>query len=190
MQKPAGYDNATVGNNDFTPINLGGHKLVIIGTKEVQDKGYVTIQYDTAKDDAQPSYYQTAYKSDTRPDKKYGGNHNVFTETRVFDGRQTNAFKNFLSAVESSNAGYKFDWNNPANLDTLKGKYVGGVFVEEEYVNNSGEIKIARKLRYWRSVEGALTAEIPKKKEIDKSNNNAGFMVIPDNVDDAGLPFN
>ena len=59
MNKPAGYEEAQV-LGEYTPINLGGQKLVIMQVEEVTASNgnqYLKILFDTAKDDVQPSYY-------------------------------------------------------------------------------------------------------------------------------------
>ena len=40
FNKPAGYDDVVVNDGEFTPIELGGHKLVIKQIEEVQKNGY------------------------------------------------------------------------------------------------------------------------------------------------------
>lgn len=78
--------------------------------------------------------------------------------------------------------------------NALKNKRIGGVFGEEEYLNDNGDVKTARKLRFWRSVDGALKADIPEKKCVAQTPNpmnaaNADFMSIEDGAFE-GLPFN
>lgn len=71
MNKPAGYEEAQV-LGEFTPIELGGHKLVIMQVEEVTASNgnqYLKVSFDTAKDDKQPSYFSNAYKQDTRDNK-------------------------------------------------------------------------------------------------------------------------
>ena len=58
MNKPAGYEEAQV-LGEYTPINLGGHKLVIMQVEEVTASNgnqYIKVAFDTAKDDVQPNY--------------------------------------------------------------------------------------------------------------------------------------
>ena len=75
MLKPAGYEEAQV-LGEYTPINLGGHKLVIMQVEEITASNgnqYIKVSFDTAKDDVQPNYYSNAYKNDTRDNKKQSG---------------------------------------------------------------------------------------------------------------------
>lgn len=193
MQKPNNYDNVKAPGG-FTPIELGGHKLVIKQIEELTNrfgKPMIKISFDTATDDKQPSYYAEQYKSDTREQKKWSGVSwlNVLDQ----DGNTAKSFKGFCTSIEESNPGFNMVWGD-GFANALKNKQIGGVFGEEEYLNDSGDVKTARKLRFWRSVEGALKADIPEKKCVEQTPNpinaaNADFMLIEDGEFE-GLPFN
>ena len=189
MEKPKFYDEAQV-LGEFTPINLGGHKLVIMKVEEVTANNgnqYLKISFDTAKDDVQPSYYSNAYKSDTRDNKKWSGVTTVFPTDK--DGKTSKSFKTFCTAIEHSNSGFKMVWGDQF-CNALKGKAVGGVFGEEEYVGNDGTIKTARKLFWFRGIDKVMDAEIPAKRTVEpQPASNDGFMNIPDSIDNE-LPFN
>ena len=189
MNKPAGYDEAQV-LGEFTPINLGGHKLVIMKVEEVTANNgnqYLKISFDTAKDDVQPNYYSNSYKNNTMDNKKWSGVTTVFPTDR--DGKTSKSFKTFCTAVEHSNSGFKMVWGDQF-CNALKGKAVGGVFGEEEYVGNDGTIKTARKLFWFRGIDKVMDAEIPAKRTVEpQPASNDGFMNIPDSIDNE-LPFN
>ena len=189
MNKPAGYDEAQV-LGEFTPINLGGHKLVIMKVEEVtalNGNKYIKVSFDTAKDDVQPNYYSNSYKNDTRDNKKWSGVTTVFPTDK--DGKTSKSFKTFCTAVEHSNSGFKMVWGDQF-CNALKGKAVGGVFGEEEYVGNDGTIKTARKLFWFRGIDKVMDAEIPDKRTVEpQPASNDGFMNIPDSIDNE-LPFN
>jgi hypothetical protein len=195
MEKPKFYDEAQV-LGEFTPINLGGHKLVIMQVEEVtasNGKQYLKISFDTAKDDVQPNYYSNAYKQDNRDNKKWSGTTTVFPTD--YEGKTSKQFKTFCTSVEKSNAGFKIVWGDQF-CNALKGKAIGGVFGEEEYLNNMNEVKTARKLFWFRSIDKVVDAEVPAKRElsdndVDKAVGTAisnGFINIPDGIDE--LPFN
>ena len=189
MEKPKFYDEAQV-LGEYTPINLGGHKLVIMQVEEITASNgnqYLKISFDTSKDDVQPSYYSNAYKSDTRDNKKWSGVTTVFPTDK--DGKTSKSFKTFCTAVEHSNSGFKMVWGDQF-CNALKGKAVGGVFGEEEYVGNDGTIKTARKLFWFRGIDKVMDAEIPAKRTVEpQPASNDGFMNIPDSIDNE-LPFN
>ena len=190
MEKPKFYEEAQV-LGEYTPINLGGHKLVIMQVEEItalNGNQYLKISFDTAKDDVQPSYYSNAYKSDTRDNKKWSGVTTVFPTDK--DGKTSKSFKTFCTAVEHSNAGFKMVWGEQF-CNALKGKAVGGVFGEEEYIGNDGTVKTARKLFWFRGIDKVMDAEVPAKRTVDAPQQTSNdWMNVPDNVEDEGLPFN
>lgn len=196
MQKPNNYDNVTA-PGEFTPIELGGHKLKIMQVEELTNragKPMIKISFDTAPDDKQPNYYSTQYKNDTREQKKWSG----VSWLNVLDheGNTSKSFKGFCTSVEESNPGFSMVWGDGFS-NALKSKLIGGVFGEEEYLNDNGDVKTARKLRFWRSVEGALKTDVPEKKYLQGSGEQGrtsaagtdGFINIPD-TDLDELPFN
>lgn len=188
FNKPAGYDEVEAGG-EYTPIELGGHKLIIKSIEEV-DKGgysYLKVRFDTAPDDRQPNYYAEQYKNDTREVKKWGGVATIFPTDR--EGRTSKTFKQFCTSIERSN-NIKIQWG--AGFEgSIVNKVIGGVFGEEEYINGNGDIKTARKLFWWRSTDSIADAKIPDKRTVEKpaDNNDTGWMNIPDGIDEE-LPFN
>lgn len=192
MIKPNGFEE-TREFGEYTPLELGGHKLVIMKVEECETSNgnqYIKVSFDTAKDDIQPNYYSVQYKQDTRTEKKWSGVTTVFPTDD--EGKTSRAFKTFCTSVEKSNAGFKMVWGEKF-CEALNGKAIGGVFGEEEYVYN-GEEKTARKLFWFRSIEGVMDADIPKKRTLAKDDapaynpygSSTGFEEIPTDDD---LPF-
>ena len=75
MQKPKLYDKIEVMEFDYTPIELGGHKGIIMKAEEYTSpqsgKTSLKVSVDTAKDDKQPEYFTEQYKNDNRIDKRW-----------------------------------------------------------------------------------------------------------------------
>ena len=70
----------------------------------------------------------------------------------------------------------------------LKGKKVGFVVREEEYLKSDGSVGVSRKPFRFCTYDKAEQQEIPKKKTLSPS---AGFTAVADDFSsDAGLPFN
>lgn len=185
FDKPQGYDEVQAGG-EFTPIQLGGHKLVIKKLEEVtaaSGNKYLRVTFDTAQDDIQPNYYAEQYNNDSRENKKWGGIAPLFTTDK--DGRTSKTFKQFCTSIERSNNS-QIQWGAGFEA-SIVGKVIGGIFGEEEYLNQNGEVKTARKLFWWRSVDGVADAKIPGKRTVDKPADD-GFMHVPDNIEDE-LPF-
>lgn len=187
FNKPQGYDEVEAGGGDYTPIELGGHKLIVKAIEEV-NKGnynYLRVSFDTAPDDTQPYFYAKQWKNDTRDNKKWGGVATIFPTDQ--QGKTSKTFKQFCTSIERSNNS-QIQWGAGFEGSILN-KVIGGIFGEEEYISANGEIKTARKLFWWRSTDSIADAKIPDKRTVNQPVND-GFMIIPDNVEDEGLPFN
>lgn len=191
MQKPQGYDEVQVGG-DFTPIELGGHHLIIKGVKEQESKSgkqMIVVAFDFAKNDRQPNYFSDLFDKDIRPDKKWPNNGTNYIMAMDYQdsSKTSKSFKSFVTAFERSNNvtaiwGEKF-------CDQFKGRKIGGVFgvVEEEY---NGEIKKRHKLRWFCDDSKVDGASIPEEKLLNNSSStpSSDFMAIKE---DAGeeIPF-
>lgn len=197
MKKPTNYDETQV-SGDYIPVELGGHILIIKSVEETQSKTgreMIKIMFDFAETDKQPGHFMSQFKNDIRPDKKWPHQATHYMLTKDAEGNCSRAFKAFTTSVERSNDGFKIAWGD-AFCKCLKDKLVGGVFgmVEQEY---QGEVKKRRELRWFRSVDGVLEADIPEDKLLaDKPSTppshpvgSDGFMNIPEGIDEE-LPFN
>ena len=183
MQKPNNYD-ATPVQGEFTPVELGGHKLVIKQVNETKSKtgkDMIVVFFDFAQDDAQPGYFAEQFKNDIRPDKKWPNQATQYILVLDNEGNTSKSFKTFTTCVEHSNAGFVTVGDNFGAQ--FKEKKIGGVFgiVEEEY---NGERK-KRKLRWFVSSDKAKDAEIPTEKLLPVDNSapfeptdSDGFMNI------------
>lgn len=167
LKKPQNYDNIQV-NEDYTPIQLGGHKGIIMGveeyTSEVSGNTSLKVSVDTAKDDVQPNYFTEQYKNDSREEKKWSNSAIKYVSLKDEDNC-IKMLKSFITAVENSNPGFTYDWGK--EIDQLKGKSVGLVFALEEYQNQQGEVKTIAKLNQFRSLDKIDNVKIPKVKLIN-----------------------
>lgn len=169
IKKPSNYDNVEVAGFDFTPIELGGHKGIIMKAEEYTSpqsgKTSLRVSADTAKDDKQPEYFTEQYKNDTRIDRKWSNSAIKYVPLGE-EENQVKMLKAFITAYENSN-NCKFDWNK--DWEQLKGKKIGLVFGMEEYQNQAGELKTVNKLREFRSIDKVDNIKIPKVKKLDNS---------------------
>ena len=72
MIKPRNYEN-TKAQGDFTPVELGGHKLVIKQVSEKKSKNnkdMIVVLFDFAQDDIQPGYFSKQFADDIRPEAR------------------------------------------------------------------------------------------------------------------------
>ena len=169
IKKPSNYDNVEVMEFDFTPIELGAHKGIIMKAEEYTSpqsgKTSLRVSVDTAKDDKQPEYFAEQYKNDTRIDRKWSNSAIKYVPIGEEES-QVKMLKAFITAYENSN-NCKFDWNK--DWGQLTGKKIGLVFGMEEYENQAGEIKTINKLREFRSIDKIDNIKIPKVKKLDNS---------------------
>jgi hypothetical protein len=124
---------------DYSSIIPGGY---ICKIKKVQseEKPYGTllrIDFDVVEGEF-ANYYQKKFDSNTKADKKWPGM--TYQTARDEDMR---FFKAFIKSIEDSTLGYKWDWDE----SKLAGKFFGGVFQDEEYLNSAGEVRTFCKLQ-------------------------------------------
>lgn len=194
MLKPNNYDN-TQSLGGFTPIELGGHVLVIKKIEEVKSKksgkDMIKISLDTDRTDSQPNYYTERWKNDTRDNKRWGCVVNQLILDK--DSNTSKGFKTFIEVVKSSNQGLTDDkiFGNFPLETNLKGKLVGGVFGREEYLNSYGESKFTTKCTGFRTVQDVKEGKVeaPKDKLLaPAADYNSGFDDVTP-VDDGEMPF-
>ena len=204
MNKPNAYDETQAGG-EFTPVELGGHKLVIKQVNETKSKtgkDMIVVLFDFAEDDKQPGHFMEQFQNDIRPDKKWPNQATQYMLTEDAEGKCTRNFKTFTTCAEHSNAGFSVQWGDKF-CQCFKGKKIGGVFGEQmDYYN--GEEKKKRVLRWFVSLDKVADATIPDMSETKSykeykqgvgmpnygTPGDDGFMNIPDNIDDSELPFN
>lgn len=202
MKKPNNY-NETQAAGEFTPVELGGHKLIIKQVEEQTSrsgKTMLVVYFDFAADDKQPGYFTKQFRDDIRPDKKWPNQATSYVLLEDDQGNCSRSFKTFCSCVEHSNAGFQC-WNMDDIFDFsgIKNKHIGGVFGPQmDYYNGRESQK--RVLRWFISVDKIAEASIPEMSEtqaykayknnqgVNPASPGNGWMDIPDG--DEELPFN
>lgn len=201
MKKPNNYEN-TQAQGEFTPVEYGGHTLVI---KQVEErtsktgKPMIVVYFDFAKGDRQEGYFAEAFKNDIRPEKKWPNQATQYIPTEDNDGNCSRSFKTFLTCVEHSNTGFETQWVDDFGKQ-FKNKFVGCVFGPQmDYYE--GKEKEKRVLRWFISTDKVADAVIPAMSETQAYKNHIngyaqgstpagdGFMNIPADIDEE-LPFN
>lgn len=173
MQMPKNFNETKVAG-DFTPIELGGHHIILKKVEETTSKAgraMLKIMFDFAKNDKQPDYMMNEFKGDIRPDKKWPHAGTAYILTEDKDGNCSRKFKGFMTAFEKSNNceavwGEKF-------AGQFKEKKIGGVFgeVENEY---NGKVTMRHELRWFCEDEKVDTASIPLPQYLEKGGGNSG----------------
>ena len=124
MQKPNNYEE-TQAQGEWTPVELGGHKMVIKQVSEKQSqngKPMIVVLFDFAPDDKQPNYFMDSFQNDSRPDKKWSNQGTQYILTEDQDGKCSRSFKTFCTCVENSNTGFTCWKNDQFDFVGIKGK--------------------------------------------------------------------
>lgn len=182
--------------SDYQQLPKGGYVLKIVGAevKENSNGQYTIIRCDVAEGEFK-DFYLNDYHSQQTEDKKWRCNYLLNTpkdDGTEQDGWTKRKFKTVTEALEESNPGYHFDWDEKK----FKGKLIGGLFNEREY-EKDGNVRRATNLAQLCTVEKIRSGnyKIPADKLLNNSgsyNNTSaasdGFMNIPDGIDEE-LPF-
>lgn len=189
MNKPNNYDNVSVGG-DWTPVELGGHYLTIIGLEERKSKAgadMIVVAFDFDVNDSQPGYFRNAFASDDRTDKKWPNNGTKYImceDSRT--GEASRDFKAFITAVEKSN-NMEVSWGDKF-ADQFKGKKVGAVFgeVENEY---NGKTTMRHELRWFCEIGKVKDQKIPDTKYLKRAGQTATGNEAFMQVSEESVPF-
>ena len=150
-------------------LPVGGYELTIVGAKVEQFTNceILKIAFDIVNHEQFSGFYANRFKSAKaqNPDAKWGGVFDVFIpkdDGSELDGYTKQAFKRFITSVETSNEGYVWNWDEKS----LKGKAFGGIFGREEFITKEGDRKFAVKCRFPRSIDSIRSGDykIPEDK--------------------------
>ena len=201
MKKPNNYESTQI-QGEFTPVELGGHTLVIKQVEErtsKTNKPMVVVSFDFAQGDKQAGYFMEAFRNDIRPEKKWPNQAMQYILTEDENGDCSRSFKTFLTCVEHSNTGFTTQWVDNFG-EQFKGKFVGGVFGPQMDFYD-GKEREKRVLRWFVSTDKVAEATVPEMSETRAYKNHIngyaagstpagdGFMNIPEGIDEE-LPFN
>lgn len=159
MEKPKGYDQAESQSFEgFKNPVAGGYKLGILNaemklSKESQ-RPMMVLKLDIGDGEFKNYYRELSVKL-----KK-----DCFLRVyQIVGGESLSRFKGLITAIEHSNNGFKFNFDE----NTLNKKFVGAMLGEKQYYNQAGELKSLLEVSFLCSVERALsgTLKIPEPKK-------------------------
>lgn len=103
------------------------------------------------------------------------------------DGWTKRSFKTFYEALEASNQGYHFDWDETK----IKGLKIGGLFAGREYEANDGSVRESVGIAGWTSVDNIRTGKykLPQDKKLKNRSQTAAASDGFTPVNDSDLPF-
>jgi len=182
MNKPSNYDTTEAFTGDGSRLTPGGKICVIVnayeGTAKSSGKPMLMLEYDIAEGD-EKGYFDGLQK-------QFGGDwRGIYRQGTVdADGNCSPWFKGMITAIEESNPGYKFNFDER----TLIGKKFGGVFGDEEYIDKNNEIKVIAKLAQVRSVDSIRKGafKVPEIKRVAKPQTNEPAYT---SIDPSTIPF-
>ena len=196
IQRWHDYDTIK-GYADFEQLPKGGYIVKILGVSvEHYRDNQTTLKLSCDIIEGEyTNFYAQQYKNNSNEDKRWGCNLllNIPTDDGTEqDGWSKKTFRTAIDALEESNAGYRWNWNE----QTLKGLIVGGLFNAREYEGKDGSLKMSTNLARFCSTDKIRSGnyKLPPDKLLKKSDsaprpvNNEGFMDIPTD-DPNGLPF-
>jgi hypothetical protein len=180
--------------SEFPTLPKGGYVLKIMGVsvKTNSNGKYLQIGCDIAEGEYK-DFFTKQYTNDTRDTKKWGCNYLLSLpkdDGTEQDGWTKRSFKTFTEALEDSNNGYHFDWDE----QKFKGKLIGGLFNEREYQKTDGTIGRATNLDRVCAAEKIRKGDykLPEDKLIKRFGNNTsgmdGFVNVPEGTNEE-LPF-
>lgn len=189
IKRFSGYEEAKT-YAETQQLPRGGYVCRIIDAS-VQDNQYgqsIKISFDVDEGEHK-GYFQRIFDSKTAADKKWPG---VFLlsvpndDGTERDGWTKNKFKTFIVALEDSNPGYHFDWDETK----FKGKQIGLIFNYRQYEFNgsTGFAPNAAKSASVAAIRGGKF-KIPKDKVLpghEKDNPYGASFTVVDTED---MPF-
>ena len=160
-----------------------GPKLVQI--KDVIDhpeNEYLEIRVDIVRDAKYANWF-------AKQAEAFGNWPNTAIYRASYKETATRFFKAFITAIQKSNQGYVWNWDE----QTLKGKLFVANFGEEEYYTDSGELKVAFKIRECRSIEAYQNGDVKvlelKKAKAKQPQVANPFAQVTNNFNNDDLPF-
>ena len=150
MKKIENWDNIEAkGMDDFKALPIGAYECKIINAvenhNEESGKTTLKVMVDIASGEYK-DYFKKRYDSNTAIDRKWDNNATKFL---AFEGENTSFFKGFITIVENSNVGYKWNWEE----STLRDKKLVGVFQYEQYEKQDGTKALKVRLTKFRSLD-------------------------------------
>lgn len=144
------------GMDDFKALPIGAYECKIINAvenhNEQSGKTTLKVMVDIASGEYK-DYFKKRYDSNTAIDRKWDNNATKFL---AFEGENTSFFKGFITIVENSNVGYKWNWEE----STLRDKKLVGVFQYEQYEKQDGTKALKVRLTKFRSLDKLKEIEV------------------------------
>lgn len=164
---------------EFKPLPAMIAGVRITNVVDVPEKEYFEIYCDITKGEY-ANYFKTLVDAGLKDTSRH---------IRSYKTNALPFFKAFITAVEKSNPGYKWDWDEKK----LIGKGVIAVFGQEEFLDNDGNVRITTRVQEFRSVEAYKEGrikipELKKLPETEKPKQESANLE-PLELSDDEIPF-
>lgn len=189
IKKPKNWETiSTNTGSGFQKLPADGYVVVINNAaKKKSDSGYeyLELEIDIAEGKYK-DYFHKEYDANTFDNAKYKG---YFRQGLPNNDMQTAYFKGMIQAIEDSNPGYTWDWDEAS----LHGKIAGCIFRDEEWSYNGKtgfrtaafRMTAAQKIR-----EGDFTVPAPKLLDTPAPpEKSASSLSSYEEIDDEDIPF-
>mgnify|MGYP006992098501 FL=1 len=177
---------------EFEILPKGAYVIKILSVKEEAAKSgsgsYLKMAFDIAEGDY-AGFYKRAFENDTREDKKWNNDAVLYISCPEDNSEQwlIDNFNKFMTAVEDSNEGYHWGWDE----STLKDKLVGAKFYNEQS-EYDGKVYDHTKAKWFiaaKKVREGKYGKLPNDKLISKAKTLDDYVNVPANVTDEEIPF-
>ncbi|MEG2575778.1 MAG: hypothetical protein RSA41_07080 [Christensenella sp.] len=192
MKKFESFDTAQAPQEAAERLPAGGYILKILDAEEATFSNggqALRISFDITEGEYK-DFYKNNYATQKKEDKKWKGVYTAYIpkeDGTEQDAWTASAFKGMTEAVENSNKGFHWDWDEKK----LKNKTVGGMFGNKEYSFNGHE-GFYTDCRFFTDVEKIRSGKLKpvKDKLLNKNGKKAEELTDFEPMDeDAELPF-
>lgn len=189
IARPNDWDTAQAYTGEGQTLAPGGHIVRIMGMRQETSKNnkpMIVAAFDIAEGSEYDGFYKRQHEAKKKfdPAAKWTGVIRYMLHNK--DGGTNCWFKGFIGALEESNPGYKWNWDERS----VAGKMCGMVFGEEEYRKQDGSIGVSVKAQQARSVQAIRDGvAVPEKKTLKDEpqgyapfDPNAGFTQVEEKL--------
>lgn len=190
MKKFDRFETAQIKNGSvYDPLPKGAYVIKILNAKEEPNKNgegtHIKIEFDVAEG-KYSDFYKKQFDASTDEDKHwpYDGVYNLIAPDDNSPQWQIDNFGTFIDALEDSNSGYHWDWDETK----WKGKVIGALFRIEQNESNGNVYDHTRPcwFRNAQTVRDGKATRLPKDKLVVRSDE---FINVPANISEDELPF-
>lgn len=177
----------------FDPLPKGAYVLKILKAEEKPNNSgngsHIAVAFDISEGEYK-DFYKRQFDADTNEDKHwpYDGVHRLNAPDDDSPQWMIDSFGTFIAALEDSNEGYHWDWNEKK----WKGLVIGALFRIEQNENNGTVYDHTRP--FWfrpaQAVRDGKFGRLPKDKLVTAAKKPAvdEFLPVPDGAAD-DIPF-